>query len=289
MWTFSPARKSLQNANRWAQQLSELEPLDGPVPARRLSAVSDRPFDFETDAEAAAARTASGQPGKDSDGLLEMLRSRRGQRLGVDEDADDALALLLTNGVPAAHPRPSEVVAEPDSDDDATGTESREEAESPAAKGDSFTRKREVRASMLSRLSLAPRHTGDDDERLKLHDGVSTETREITIVASPLRPVTDPDEASAEDSGSTPAVPAASPDSDEAAAAETAPVRETARPRQTGWNRESAPNVGLDELLGGGSPRRTRDDAPATPRNDRDAEQPERQHLRGQGGRPGRM
>ena len=27
MWTFNPARKSLQNANRWAQQLSELEPL----------------------------------------------------------------------------------------------------------------------------------------------------------------------------------------------------------------------------------------------------------------------
>ena len=30
MWTFHPARKSLHNANRWAQQLSELEPLDGP-------------------------------------------------------------------------------------------------------------------------------------------------------------------------------------------------------------------------------------------------------------------
>ena len=110
MWTFSPARKSLQNANRWAQQLSELEPLDGPVPSRRLSAVSDRPFDFETDAEA-AARTATaqlsivpasgvvppgGQQDKDADGLLDMLRSRRGQRLGLDEDADDALALLLT-------------------------------------------------------------------------------------------------------------------------------------------------------------------------------------------------
>ena len=120
MWTFSPARKSLQNANRWAQQLSELEPLDGPVPARRLTAVSDRPFDFETDADA-AARTATAQlrwsssfscqQEKESDGLLDMLRSRRGQRLGVDEDADDALALLLTNGVPAAHPRPSEVAA----------------------------------------------------------------------------------------------------------------------------------------------------------------------------------
>ena len=118
LWTFSPARKSLQNANRWAQQLSELEPLDGPVPARRLTAVSDRPFDFETDAEAAARHSAGGpatvSSGKDADGLLDMLRSRRGQRLGVDEDADDALALLLTHGVPAAHPRPSEVQAEPD-------------------------------------------------------------------------------------------------------------------------------------------------------------------------------
>ena len=193
MWTFSPARKSLQNANRWAQQLSELEPLDGPVPARRLSAVSDRPFDFETDAEAAAARTASGQSGKDSDGLLDMLRSRRGQRLGIDEDGDDALAMLLTNGVPAAHPRPSEVVAEPEAEDSGTAEQKGEEANAPAAKGDSFTRKREGRVSMLSRLSLAPRHSEDDD-RLKLHDGVSTETREITIVASPLRPVTDPDD-----------------------------------------------------------------------------------------------
>ena len=127
MWTFSPARKSLQNANRWAQQLSELEPIDGPVPARRLSAVSDRPFDFETDAEA-AARTATAQLSvvhpfgaqqeKDADGLLDMLRSRRGHRLGLDEDADDALALLLTNGVPAAHPRPSEVPPPEDDGDD---------------------------------------------------------------------------------------------------------------------------------------------------------------------------
>ncbi len=62
LWTFSPARKALQNANRWAQQLSELEPLDGPVPARRLTAVSDRPFDFETDAEAAPAMPPARSP-----------------------------------------------------------------------------------------------------------------------------------------------------------------------------------------------------------------------------------
>jgi hypothetical protein len=277
MWTFSPARKSLQNANRWAQQLSELEPLDGPVPARRLSAVSDRPFDFETDAEAAAARTASGQSGKDSDGLLDMLRSRRGQRLGVDEDGDDALAMLLTNGVPAAHPRPAEVAPEPEADDSENGAHSAEETEAPAAKGDSFTRKREGRVSMLSRLSLAPQHTENDDDRLKLHDGVSTETREITIVASPLRPVTDPDEESAADSGAAAAAPDTGAHSEPAAGPEPTPVRETAPVRQSGWNRESAPNVGLDELLGGGSPKRGREETPAVTRSDREVEQPERQ------------
>lgn len=180
MWTFSPQRKSLQNANRWAQQLSELEPLDGPVPARRLAAVSDRPFDFESDAEAAARTSA-----KESDSLLEMLRSRRGQRLGVDEDGDDALAVLLSN-VPAAHPRPGEdtddaveeaVVADPE----------------PAAPVAGEPARKDGRPSMLSRLSLAPRHFDshdDDDDSLKLHNGVSTDTREITVVASPLRPVT---------------------------------------------------------------------------------------------------
>jgi hypothetical protein len=41
---------------------------------------------------------------------------------------------------------------------------------------------------MLSRLSLIPPHREAMEDALKLHDGVSTETREITIVASPLRP-----------------------------------------------------------------------------------------------------
>lgn len=309
-WTFSPALKSLQNANRWAQQLSELEPMDGPVPSRRLSAVSDRPFDFETDAEA-AARTATSQlsivqsdrgqsdrgphgesqQDRDSDGLLDMLRSRRGQRMGLDEDADDALALLLTTGVPAAHPRPSEVPpagtdgnAGPDKDpqnqarpgetDGLTADrtpagdqgpaagESAAKAEPHSIPGpDAFTRRRDARPSMLSRLSLAPRHDSHDaDDALKLHDGVSTETREITIAASQLRPV------------------------------------------RSGPGAASSP--GLDELLGGGPSRRARgttaEDAPdaepqgsradgsrhdssrtdaqrAESRAERDAETPERQ------------
>jgi hypothetical protein len=265
MWTFSPARKSLQNANRWAQQLSELEPLDGPVPARRLTAVSDRPFDFETDADA-AARTATAQlqvvqhlkQEQESDGLLDMLRSRRGQRLGVDEDADDALAKLLTSSVPAAHPRPSEVLAEvpavpdseshdndeqanddSDSDVNAADTDAPEHvevAEPEAAVSDPWERRRDGRPSIMSRLTLAPRHDDGPDDALKLHDGVSTETREITIAASQLRPVGQQG-------------PTSSP--------------------------------GLDELLGGGTSRRQqRESPPAASRNDgdvRDAEQPERQ------------
>jgi hypothetical protein len=252
MWTFSPPRKSLQNANRWAQQLSELEPMEGPVPSRRLSAVSDRPFDFETDAAAAAARTATAQlsivqgngvQDNDAEGLLDMLRSRRGQRLGLDEDADDALALLLTNGVPAAHPRPSEV---PPATEDADAEASVESEEPATAAGkpapavephaipgaDALTRRRDARPSMLSRLSLAPRHQDDSagDEALRLHDGVSTETREITIAASQLRPVrSGPPSGSASGTASSP---------------------------------------GLDELLGGGPSRRSRHDSPDASQDD---------------------
>ena len=247
LWTFSPARKSLQNANRWAQQLSELEPLDGLVPARRLTAVSDRPFDFETDAEA-AARHSSGphtgphalQPaGKDADGLLDMLRSRRGQRLGVDEDADDALALLLTHGVPAAHPRPSEVQPEPEQQEPAPAGS---EPDAPAAQADPLTRRRDARPSMMSRLSLIPLHKDDDDDDvLKLHDGVSTETREVTIVASPPRPA---------GQGTPAAVP----------------------PKE-----HTGASFGLEELLGGRNLRRPNDESAPVSRADRDADVPERQ------------
>jgi hypothetical protein len=262
MWTFNPTRKSLQNANRWAQQLSELEPLDGPVPARRLSAVSDRPFDFETDADA-AARTGIGagiEQQKDPDGLLDMLRSRRGQRLGVDEDSDDALALLLANGVPAAHPRAEETPAgtEAESADDgsahpagAVHSDDSEEqdfaeqdpesgpqehdddnaAEAPAAEF-TLARRRDGRPSMVSRLNLVPRHEETEDESLKLHDGVSTHTREITIVPGHHVPGTHgpakPDEPAAQASGP--------------ATGRTAPAK-----------------PGLDELLGRGTARRRLD------------------------------
>jgi hypothetical protein len=257
MWTFNPSRKSLQNANRWAQQLSELEPLDGPVPARRLSAVSDRPFDFETDAEATARKGADqhgAEQQKEADGLLDMLRSRRGQRLGLDEDSDEALALLLTNGVPAAHPRPAEVPAASEAEteepeDQATETEA---PDSPAAEFGPLMRRREGRPTMLSRLSLAPQHQEPADDSLKLHDGVSTDTREITIVPSPLRPVGN-----------------AGREGTAGLAAGEKPVN---RPADHS-DRPAAGNAGLDELLGRGTTRRR----PDTGRAATDAGAPMRQ------------
>ncbi|WP_329609217.1 septation protein SepH [Arthrobacter sp. ATA002] len=162
-WTFSPLRKSVANANRWAQLLSELEPLDSPVPSRRLTAVADRVFDFEAVAPPEADGAEAGD--EDTDNLLEVLRSRRGQRLGADEDGDDALAALLAKGsIPAAHPR--------------DGHTELDDSASPRPR--------------TGRVSLAPAATDSADapdapDSLRLTDGVSPGTREISVLARPFR------------------------------------------------------------------------------------------------------
>ncbi|APF39773.1 septation protein SepH [Neomicrococcus aestuarii] len=102
-WIFHATHRTLMNKNRWAQVLGELETVDHPGPVRRLSAVQDNVFDVEA-SEQPGRRTAP-EPSEQEE-LLEVLRQRRGQRLGADEDADDALALMLSKGsIPAAHPR----------------------------------------------------------------------------------------------------------------------------------------------------------------------------------------
>ncbi|WP_104104030.1 septation protein SepH [Arthrobacter sp. 08Y14] len=162
-WTFSPLRKSVSNANRWAQLLSELEPLDSPVPSRRLTAVADRVFDFEA-VPVPEADGVDGARDEETANLLEVLRSRRGQRLGADEDGDDALAALLAKGsIPAAHPR-----------------EGRTETDDAASSG-----------PRTGRLTLAPDVAGMDSadrpDSVRLPNGVSSETREISILARPFR------------------------------------------------------------------------------------------------------
>ncbi|MGJ9402395.1 septation protein SepH [Arthrobacter sp. KK5.5] len=153
-WVYHPVRKSLVNSNRWAQVLSELEPMDTPVAGRRLTAVADRPFDFETDADAAqnaaeADAGAASDRDRERDDFLDILRSRRGQRLGTDEEGDDALAEMLTKGsIPAAHPRDEEFFD----------------------------------ASEARRLGMVPEANVDDDDIPHLHDGVSTQTSEFSVV-----------------------------------------------------------------------------------------------------------
>ncbi|MCQ1987206.1 MULTISPECIES: septation protein SepH [unclassified Arthrobacter] len=155
-WIFSPLRKSVTNTNRWAQVLSELEPLDTPVPTRRLAAVADRVFDFEAE---------GGASSDDTDDILEVLRSRRGQRLGSDEDGDDALATLLSKGsVPAAHPREGSPDTE---DEDSNGKRPR-----------------------TGRLTLAPSvDSADSDDPVDpvALPGSVTQTREISVLARPFR------------------------------------------------------------------------------------------------------
>lgn len=192
MWTYNPVRRNVTNANRWAQQLSELETLDGPASPRRLSVV-DRPFDVEAQPE---SRPEPRPEPRDAEAeLLDMLRARRGQRLGVDENAEDALALLLTQGIPAAHPRPSEGPTERQ-----RPTEE-QEAEAPRPR-----RLEPVRDGFPAIFPRSP--TADDDGKptpedahLRLAPGLSSTTREITIVP---RASTTTDEGTASDAPESP-------------------------------------------------------------------------------------
>ncbi|GAA1122049.1 septation protein SepH [Citricoccus alkalitolerans] len=132
LWTYRQSSQHLDNQNRWAQVLSELDPLDGLFGGRRLSAVGDRPFNVEEDetpAPPTSTTSAVARPAVDHDSqdeLLDVLRARRGQRLGVDEDGDDELALMLTRDEQssAGAPRPRLTVAsvpfgpEDEADDD---------------------------------------------------------------------------------------------------------------------------------------------------------------------------
>ncbi|MHA7305911.1 septation protein SepH [Arthrobacter sp. TMN-49] len=196
LWRFHPGRKALHNANRWAQQLSELEPLDSPVPERRLSAVLDQPFDVEADSE---DQPESDEPAADpqtdevenypGDGLLDMLRSRRGVRLGLDETGDDELAAMLGTHVPGAHPR-----------DEALYSPTAEPAETPPAT-DTQKPSAKDRLRAMPLLSLAPSLDAQHHHELDSVAEVSTETREVVLSgepATPSRPAQAPTAVSAE-------------------------------------------------------------------------------------------
>lgn len=99
-WVFRPSSKHVDNQNRWAQVLSEFGADDGRS-NRRLSAVSDQPFNLEDGGPVPSSPQAGHGPTQtpedpSQEHLLDVLQARRGQRLGFDEAGDDELAMMLT-------------------------------------------------------------------------------------------------------------------------------------------------------------------------------------------------
>lgn len=113
-WTFDPSSRQVRAENKWAESLSTL-PDTATRPrrlGRRLAAVEE-PFDVDGPAATPAPAVTSppapapGTNDDDAEGgdhqdLLDILRARRGQRLGADESGDDKLASLLTRDERAA-------------------------------------------------------------------------------------------------------------------------------------------------------------------------------------------
>ncbi|MFF5021380.1 septation protein SepH [Micrococcus luteus] len=91
LWTFRPAGRHLEPENAWARALSEAEAWDLAPRAPTAEPVTD-----DADAEDAVTPAGAHAPATDRDAdLLEILRVRRGQRVGADLESDDALAHLI--------------------------------------------------------------------------------------------------------------------------------------------------------------------------------------------------
>ena len=107
-----------------------------------------------------------------------MLRSRRGVRLGLDEDGDDELAAMLGTHIPGAHPRDEKLYGSADNDN----AEPLEEPQETSPK---------ERLRSIPFLKLAPQLAEDDHVPDGVSD-VSSDTREIVLSGEPstaLRPL----------------------------------------------------------------------------------------------------
>lgn len=126
IWSYKMQSKHLENANRWAQVLSEFGPADSPVastvPRSFLTSVNDAPFDVESDTDYSSRSPY--QPDEAQEELLDVLHARRGQRLGVDEESDDELAAMITRDEdPAPLQGPKLVVTDEFADETTANTE----------------------------------------------------------------------------------------------------------------------------------------------------------------------
>lgn len=146
-WAFDPSARTVRPENKWAESLSSLPAAPGRSGARsRRLAPVDEPFDVDGDAvappaprsSAAAPRTpAEGSDGAGHEDLLEILRARRGQRLGADESGDDKLATLLTRDEQSGPARPGKAASAADETLPGLDEGLDEDGESPAQEPES--------------------------------------------------------------------------------------------------------------------------------------------------------
>ncbi|XNZ01285.1 septation protein SepH [Micrococcus luteus] len=114
-FAFRQGAKHVDHVNRWAQLLADAQSwnIGGGRPGE-----DQAPFDVEAgdEAERPAAEPRALHPDTAPDPdeeLLDILRARRGQRLGADEESDDALALMLTRDeTPTPPARPTLAAAD---------------------------------------------------------------------------------------------------------------------------------------------------------------------------------
>lgn len=122
-WVYDPSSRAVRAVNKWAESLISLPAASSsPRSGRRLAAVEE-PFDVDqrtpvgrSSSPSADAGASGGQDdGTDQEDLLDILRARRGQRLGSDESGDEKLATLLTKDESAAESAPTPLRAVEDS------------------------------------------------------------------------------------------------------------------------------------------------------------------------------
>lgn len=147
-WVYDPSSRAVRAVNKWAESLITLPAASSsPRSGRRLAAVEE-PFDVDqrtpvgrSSSPSADAGASGGQDdGTDQEDLLDILRARRGQRLGSDESGDEKLATLLTKDESAAEsaPTPLRVVEDSPERPDSQQSDPLQPAENVAA-GESST------------------------------------------------------------------------------------------------------------------------------------------------------
>ncbi|OAV60881.1 hypothetical protein A6F49_10385 [Enteractinococcus helveticum] len=118
LWNYKLQSQHLDNANHWAQVLSEFGPADSPLASTStrgfLTTVGDHPFDVESDSFPGREPHAQNEAQEE---LLDVLHARRGQRLGVDEESDDELAAMITREEQPAIPHRPKLIVSEDYDD----------------------------------------------------------------------------------------------------------------------------------------------------------------------------